>query len=337
VRWFRQTGVAKFRVEQLAPPNKETGEGATWVTLDREIDGESYTDGGLNCNTVRIYRVSGYGDGTTYAAEWGPYATYPWVTSDSCSRFHLTPNTLALGGSSEVWPVTSDVTGVYLDVHFSEALSKDDRSRNIKIKVFSAGGEEMGTYEVAGETNSGRLPQFFTGGSRVRVDVDADAFDQQAALVSLSFHRGSDATTGAIARALVQKEARPPRPLPAVPPSAVDELTNRVTLDWVDGADVPNDNPDHYLATFYDPDRAIVYSGTVAYGSPDTTTLDIDQAWDRLGAGTHTAEVSLCNAAGGCSLPLLITFTLRDISFQFTPDPLALGGPATTYGPFLRT
>ena len=321
VRWFRQTGVAKFRVEQLAPPNKETGEGATWVTLDREIDGESYTDGGLNCNTVRIYRVSGYGDGTTYAAEWGPYATYPWVTSDSCSRFNLTPDTLALGGSSEVWPVTSDVTGVYLDVHFSEALSKDDRSRNIKIRHLPPDGTEEETYEVADEAHSRPL-RSVARGSRISIDVDADAFDQQAALVSLSFHPGSEATSGAIARASVQKEARPPQPLPGVPPAVVDEDNETVTLDWVEGADVPNDNPHHYLVAFYDSLRTVVYSETVDYSSPDATTLDIDQAWDRLGAGTHTAEVSLCNAAGGCSLPLLITFTLP---FRFTPSPLALG------------
>ena len=321
VRWFQQRGVVKFRVEQLAPPNKETGEDATWVTLDQEINGGSYTDSELNCNTARLYRVSGYGDGTVYAAEWGPYATYPWVTTDSCSRFHLTPNTLALGGTSEVWPVPSGVAGVYLDVHFSEALSKDDSNRNIKIRRLSIGGTVMGTYEVASEAHSGLLP-FVSGGSRIRIDVDADAFDQQAALVSLAFHTGSDATTGAIAHGSVQKEARPPQPLPGVPPAVVDEDNETVTLDWVEGADVPNDNPHHYLAAFYDSLRTVVYSETVDYSSPDATTLDIDQAWDKLGAGTHTAEVSLCNATGGCSLPLLITFTLP---FRFTPSPLALG------------
>ena len=50
------------------------------------------------------------------------------------------------------------------------------------------------------------------GGSRIRIDVDKDAFDTQAALVTLSFRSGS-ANGAEIATATVQTEPQPSAPL----------------------------------------------------------------------------------------------------------------------------
>ena len=78
-----------------------------------------------------------------------------------------------------------------------------------------------------------------------------------------------------------------------------------------------------------------LYSNLNVDDSTTPTTLTISNARALGLEGSHAAEVRHCNAAGGCSLPLNITFTLPAPStatvFQFTPSPLALGGTSNVW------
>ena len=70
--WNLRTGVAKYRLTLLVG----IGE---WRTISDSFTGRSHTETGLTCGRMYHYRISGYGDGTTYAAQWGPTAD-AWTT-----------------------------------------------------------------------------------------------------------------------------------------------------------------------------------------------------------------------------------------------------------------
>ena len=68
-----RTGISKYRLTELVG----IGE---WRTISDSLTGNSHTETGLSCGGVYHYRISAYGDGTTYAARWGPEAD-AWATA----------------------------------------------------------------------------------------------------------------------------------------------------------------------------------------------------------------------------------------------------------------
>ena len=99
------------------------------------------------------------------------------------------------------------VSNVYLDVEFSSGSSLDAGSGDINIQTVNTSGTVLSTHEVDSGSDSGVL-NGVKEGSRVRVDVDSDAYDAQAALVALTFRSGSS-TGDVIARATVQTVPEP--------------------------------------------------------------------------------------------------------------------------------
>ena len=63
--WDALTGAAKYRVEN------RPGDSGAWTEHDDDIGGTSHTVDGLSCGTSHQFRVTAYGNGTTYAAAWG--------------------------------------------------------------------------------------------------------------------------------------------------------------------------------------------------------------------------------------------------------------------------
>ena len=259
---------------------------------------------------------------------------YQDVTVSSPAAFRFTPSPLALGGTSNVWTTPTGVTGVYVDVDFSEGIYKDSDAGDINVNRVNSSGTVLSTLAVDNENDSGTL----TGaadGSLIRIDVDNDAFDVSLALVTLTFHSGSDTTGPEIARATVQKESRPYAPTNGS--GSVDATNGSVTLSWGPGAARLGSNPDHYEVVIPDTSNPStpLYSNLNVYDSANPTTLTISNARALGLAGSHTADVRHCNAAGGCSSPLNITFTLpappTSTVFQFTPSPLALGGTSNVW------
>ena len=66
--WQSRDGIAKYRLQKLV------GFG-NWQTLSDSITGTGYIETGVACPTMNYYSISAYGDGTTYAAQWGPTAS----------------------------------------------------------------------------------------------------------------------------------------------------------------------------------------------------------------------------------------------------------------------
>ena len=90
----------------------------------------------------------------------------------------------------------------------------------------------------------------------------------------------------------------------------MDETNGSVTLSWGPGAARLGSNTEHYEVAIPDatnPSTAL-YSNLNVDDSTTPTTLTISNARALGLEGSHTAEVRHCNAAGGCSLPLNITF-----------------------------
>ena len=206
-----------------------------------------------------------------------------------------------------MWTIPTGVTSVYVDVDFSEGIYKDEDAGDINVNRVNSFGTVLSTLAVDNENDS----RTWTGavdGSLIRIDVDNDAFDVSLALVTLTFHSGSDTTGPEIARATVQKESRPYAPTNGS--ASVDETNGSVTLSWGPGAARLGSNPDHYEVVIPDATNPStpLYSNLNVDDSTTPTTLTISNARALGLEGSHTAEVRHCNAAGGCSLPLNITF-----------------------------
>lgn len=301
--WKPVTDAHRYKIERSL--DGSTG----WNTADTgagSINATSYTVDGLTCNTTYHFRASTQGDGNPYSTSFGSPSTgsVSRKTNDCIKVFQFTPSPLALGGTSNVWTVPAGVTGVYVDVDFSIGSAKDGNSGDIDIHLVDSKGVVQSTKAVDRERNSGVV----TGakaGSLVRIDVDNSAFDSSAALVTLTFHSGSDETGTEIAKAKVQKESRPYSPVSGS--ATVDKVADSVTLKWKTGASRRGSKPDHYEVVI----PGTTYSNRNVDDSKSPTKLTISNASTTLGAGKHTAEVSHCNAAGGCSLPLKVPFTVE--------------------------
>ena len=231
--------------------------------------------------------------------------------AEAPAAFQFTPSPLELGASSNVWEVPPGVSSVYLDVTFSSDSLLDNPSRNIKVQLLAPDGTSaQSTREVANENHRGVIAGA-GGGSRIRIDVDQDAFDTQAALVTLSFRSGS-ANGTEIATAKVQTEARPSAPRDGS--AIVDDEAGSVTLSWTAGPAVANSRPHHY--------EIVIGSGEPQYTSGRINGLQhLIQDARSLGlAGAQATLVHHCNAAGGCSLPLPIQYTMLDL----VPAPTGL-------------
>ena len=305
LRWDPVTDAHGYKLE------RRKGTTGTWAAVGSETGRTSQTATGLDCNSTYYFRVSARGDGSPYSTTFGNPSTgnVSQTTSTCIPVFQFTPSPLALGGTSNTWTVPAGVTSVYVDVSFSRGSVKDRGSGEIAVNRVDSSGTVLGTKAVRSETDSGAV----TGaraGSRIRINVDSDAFDSSSALVTLAFHSGVDDSGPVIARATVQKESMPQAPTNGS--ASVEKVSGSVTLSWESGALRSGSIPDHYEVVI--PDTANpstpFYSNRNIDDSSSPTTLTISNARTLGLEGTHTAEVRHCNASGGCSLPLGIPFTL---------------------------
>ena len=63
VRWDYRAGISRYRVERRKS-------GGSWTTVSSNVTGTSRSVTGLECGAAYDFRVSAYGDGTAFAAEW---------------------------------------------------------------------------------------------------------------------------------------------------------------------------------------------------------------------------------------------------------------------------
>ena len=310
LEWFWVRDAQHYKLERRL-------DGSTsWTLADAGADSittNSYTVTGLACNTTYRFRVSAHGDGHPYSNSFGSPSPSSNPRTTSACRQTFIPNPLGLGDTSNVWTVPTGTTSVYVDVDFSTGYVKDTGSGYININRVNSFGTTLSTKAIDRESDRGVVTGVVAG-SLIRIDVDKDAFDSGAALVTLTFHSGSDATGREIARATVQKESRPYMPVApsSGTPWSVDETVGSVTLSWGPGAARVGSNADHYEVVIPDTSNPStpLYSDRNIDDSSNPATLTISNARALGLEGTHTAEVYHCNSAGGCSLPLSITFTI---------------------------
>ena len=256
----------------------------------------------------------------------GPDCSNPSM-EDCPADFTFSPNPLGLGGTSDVWTVPAGVTGIYVDVSFSEGGSKELSSGPINVHRVDANGTILSTLAILRAANSGVLSGA-AADSHIRIDVANNAFDHQAALVTLSFHSGSDATGETLARAHVQKEAPPYGPFAGN--ATVNETAGTLTLTWSEGPLREGSAPDHYEVVIPDGPSSSTsfYANFNVDDAADPASLTVPNIFE-LGMGAHTAEIRHCNAVGGCSPPLTIPFTLS--LHEITASPLGLGDSSSVW------
>ena len=327
--WSSVSDAYRYKLE------RREGTSGSWSTVSSGISGTSKTATGLDCNTTYYFKVSARGDGSPYSTTFGtPSTTDVSSQTDACLPvFQFSPSPLALGGASNVWTVPAEVTSVYVDVSFSSGYVKDTGAGDIEINRVDSSDTVLSTLEVDNENDSGTLTDA-AAGSLIRIDVENDAFDTSYALVTLTFHSGSDDTGPELARATVQKESRPYSPTaPSTGTSwSVDDAAGSVTLSWGPGAARLGSNPDHYEVVVRDTSNPStpLYSNLNVDDSANPATLIISGARTLGLEGAHTAEVRHCNTAGGCSLPFSITFTLAPLPDVSAPTGLSADSSTDT-------
>ena len=234
----------------------------------------------------------------------------PLIITATNTAFEFTPSPMGLGDQSNVWTVPANTAAVYLDVDFNPGIFKDPGAGDINVHRIDSNGSILSTHTVHQESDRGSLTGV-TNGSRVRIDVDNDAFDVSLALVTLTFHSGLSVAGAEIATATVQKEAQPYPPNTGS--ASYNQTNNTLTLTWSAGANRLGAAPDHFEVVIPDPNNpgTNLYSNLNVDDSQTNPSLVISSASTTLGTGGGTAEVRHCNAAGGCSTPLQILFTVE--------------------------
>ena len=255
------------------------------------------------------------------------------VSTVSASSFQFTPSPLALGGTSNEWTVPAGANNVYAKVEFSSFQQFKPTSSG-PITVFwypTASSTTKQKYEIRQRDDSSVLfgdsaANHAKAGSRVWIEVADDAFAAESPLVTLTFHSGTDHTGAEIAGATVQKQAKPFTPVSGS--ASADTAADTVTLTWSVGAGLGTPTPDHYeVVVPGSADNTFPgFSDTNVDDSSLQPSVVIEDARTDLGVGEHIAEVRHCNAVGGCSEPLSISFTVPPAptpAFQFTPPSAA--------------
>ncbi len=276
------------------------------LSLPTNDDAIPEDDGSVTVRITGISRTLNPSQARSYQIATMDEATV--VIEDNDDGFRFSPNPLDLGGRSDVWEVPADVTDVYVDVSYAAGSANESGAGGINVQRVDATDAVLGATAIDGEGDSGTVAGA-TGGSLIRLEVDKDAFDSNAALVTLTFHSGTDPTGPVLAQGWVQQEARPSAPVNGS--AVVNETAGIVKLTWASGATLTGAAPDHYEVVVPDPNDAMnpQYANRAVDDATDPAQLVIEHI-DELGAGSHTAEVRHCNAIGGCSAALSLAFTL---------------------------
>ena len=295
VAWNPVSGASKYAV------GYREDAASMWTEAADNITGTSYTLTSLDCGTAYDIGVKAYRGVANLPGAWGAWAETD-LSAVSCDVFGSA--ILQLDDTSGTWTVPSGVTNVYLDVALSDPRISDMNSGYIRVQELDYRGDYVDAKRVKTSADTDLLTGV-SGGDTLRIKVDPDVFDDSAATVTLTFHRGQGINTPVMAKATVQKQQRPNAPIN--PTASVNTSTGAVSLSWDSGASRPQASPHHY-------EVEIVSAGSspvTAYTETNVTSrsLQISDAWDRGFAGDLQGKVRHCNSVGGCSAAASSDFT----------------------------
>ena len=137
--WTAGTNVSKYRVEYR--------EGALgyWQVDDENITGTSHAVDGLGCETAHQFRLSAYGSGTGYGAEWSDPSASVTATTGTCvaPSFAQDPYAFSVAEDAAVGAAVGTVTATDNDP-VSYAITTGNADETFAI------GEDTGAITVAG-------------------------------------------------------------------------------------------------------------------------------------------------------------------------------------------
>ena len=79
--WNAISGASKYRVWLSS---SHSAHSAVWTVDDETLTGTSHTVDGLLCETEYLFRMSAFGDGTTYVAAWSEPSVFVTATTGEC-------------------------------------------------------------------------------------------------------------------------------------------------------------------------------------------------------------------------------------------------------------
>ena len=164
--WSPVAGTSKYRVEYVDTDSD------SWTVDTDTITGTTHTAGGLYCARWHLFRVSAYGDGTTYAAEW----SHPLVAVAEITGMCVDP---VFGSLSYAFAVSEDaevgasVGTVSATIAGGDAVSyaiflKDEHDRYVVDESFAI---DSGTGEI---TLADALDYATTSSYSLRVEASVE-------------------------------------------------------------------------------------------------------------------------------------------------------------------
>ena len=135
--WDAVANTSKYRVEYRDPVV------GSWAVADDTLTGTSHTVDGLTCESAYQFRVSAYGSGTTYAAEWSAPSTVLAKTTTACVSpvFDDPSYTFHIAEDAEIGDPVGTVSATAPDADDTVTYSITEGNSDGKFAIASSTGE----------------------------------------------------------------------------------------------------------------------------------------------------------------------------------------------------
>ena len=165
--WGALTGASQYRLEyRLGSPDSWTQDGVKTWTVDTSTTTTSRTIAGLTCDAGYRFRLRAYGNGTTYAASWGPPSPVLATPAGPC-----VPPTF--GAASYAFSTTEN-SGVGTAVGSVSASGSKGADDTVTYAITE--GNEDGTFALDESTGEITVAVSLTGlaGTTLTLTVEAE-------------------------------------------------------------------------------------------------------------------------------------------------------------------
>ncbi len=134
--WEALPGASQYRLEyRLGSPDSWTQDGVKAWTVDASTTATSRTIEGLNCGADYRFRLRAYGNGTTYAAAWGPPSPVLATPAGACAPriYGAASYVISTGDDSEVGAAVDTVTYAITAGDSDGKFAIGDKTRAITV------------------------------------------------------------------------------------------------------------------------------------------------------------------------------------------------------------
>ena len=276
--WDAVAGTTKYRVEYRNAASTD------WTIDDETVTGTTHTVDGLTCGTAYEFRVSAYGDGTTYAASWGAETPAVPKSTTACNRDP------AFDLASYAFSVTEDAaTGTAVGT-----VSATDPDTDDTVSYAITAGNADGAFAIDSSTGAitvaGRLDYETATSHTLTVEADDNAGGTATTTVTISVTDVDEATLSAgVTVTLTPREYEGAFGRPT--------LGTDITIEWVD----PDGCDSQYFVGVYNNEELVRAERPLGlHPAPATTsvTASLGLDWDRVPDYDWWAGVSCTSTSG---------------------------------------